>query len=58
MKAARIKSRGAVAIEYIILVAVIALLAIPAFTSAGSRIGTTIRNGGQNPSNGLPLMGF
>jgi Flp pilus assembly pilin Flp len=51
-------TRGAEYVEYIILVAVVALLSIPAFAAAGAEMKQNIRTLGQNAESGLPLMGF
>jgi Flp pilus assembly pilin Flp len=51
-------TRGAQFVEYMILVAVVALLSIPAFVGAGAEMNTNIRALGLNAASGLPLMGF
>jgi Flp pilus assembly pilin Flp len=51
-------TRGAEYVEYIILVAVVALLSIPAFAAAGAEMKQNIRTLGLNAESGLPLMGF
>jgi Flp pilus assembly pilin Flp len=51
-------TRGANFVEYLILVAVVALLSIPAFIAAGAEMNGNIRALGTNAASGLPLMGF
>jgi Flp pilus assembly pilin Flp len=51
-------TRGANYVEYLILVAVVALLSIPAFIAAGAEMNGNIRALGANAGSGLPLMGF
>jgi Flp pilus assembly pilin Flp len=51
-------TRGAHLVEYAILVGVIALLSIPAFTEFGSNTGKTIKEQGALVKGLLPKMGF
>ena len=51
-------TRGSNYVEYMILVGVIALLAIPAFTAFGGRASATIRDEGTLVDKALPKMGF
>lgn len=51
-------TRGSHAVEYLILVGVVALLSIPAFMHFGSNVGKTAREQGTLVEGLLPKMGF
>jgi Flp pilus assembly pilin Flp len=51
-------TRGSHLVEYLILVGVIALLSIPAFTQFGKSVGKTVKQQGTLVEGLLPKMGF
>ncbi|HMI83526.1 MAG TPA: hypothetical protein VK550_05495 [Polyangiaceae bacterium] len=51
-------TRGSHAVEYLILVGVVALLSIPAFTHFGKNVGKTVKEQGTLVDGVLPKMGF
>jgi Flp pilus assembly pilin Flp len=51
-------TRGSNTVEYIIIVGVVALLSIPAFTEFGSTVSKTVEDQGKLVDNALPKMGF
>jgi Flp pilus assembly pilin Flp len=51
-------TRGSHLVEYAILVGVIALLSIPAFTHFGKNVGKTVKEQGTLVQGVLPMMGF
>ncbi|HMJ52559.1 MAG TPA: hypothetical protein VK540_10800 [Polyangiaceae bacterium] len=51
-------TRGSHVVEYAILVGVLALLSIPAFTQFGKNVGKTVKEQGTLVQGLLPKMGF
>ena len=51
-------TRGSHAVEYLIVVGVVALLSIHAFTQFGKTVGKTVKEQGTLVQGALPKMGF